>query len=330
MIRHLTAFKGKGKKFIFTIYDNDGNFVNLAGKVGKINIFLETPNVEDNILLTKNLTNVDNLEGTASVEFNDTEMNLNAYQYKYNITYKYATDNDRVLQDGDFIITGDDVNNRIKQIKTTYGLNYEHYILKKALEYARKEVSKNGYQSVKTDTGAKKAQHKICKNVMDINNDGIVNEDDFNVYQYMKTSPYTVEDLNAHITSINLDNPTISFITLDADYPSDGYTLRIEYYIGSSNKDDIQSYIDKLEVWYVLQYLFENLEPFKLQHDMSTKDINGISVTFDQQGIRDFQKQIDNKLMYYKMKVLPFSKCEYNNAGTGGLFGNVLIPKSYS
>ena len=329
LIKNVNIVKGKGKEILFTCLDNNGVIIDLTGLTGSLNVVRENPEVVDTAILTKSLVLVSADEGKCKVTLTDSDTTIDANQYIYYLTVTFDTGENRVLYSGDFIVNGDDLDNRIKQIKKVYGLSYEYYVMKEALDYARVEVKNNAFENVINDITSNSATIKICHNVMDNNFDGSIDENDFNVFQYMKATPYTVEDLNAHIVSISQDNPSVAILTLDAAYPDSGYVLRAEYNVGSDSQANLQKYINKLEEWYVIKYLFENLDVYKLQHGMTTKDINGISIVYDQEGISTFQKKIIDNITYYLMKTKPFNKCKYNNKGTGGLIRSILIPKSY-
>jgi len=329
LIKNLETIKGKGSELLFTCLDNDGNIINLTGLTGNLIVSRENPIVSDTSILTKALVLVIATDGTCKVTLTDSDMALDPQQYVYELSVLFDTGENRVLFKGDFVVLGDDVDNRIKQIKTAYGLTYSYYVMKDALDYARVEL-KSAYENVINDVSSASTTVKICHNVMDTDNDGEITVDDFNVFQYMKKTPYTVEDLNTHVSSISLTNPYVALLTLDAEYPSTNYTLRLEYSVGRKSYADLTSYIEKLEEWFVFKYLFQNLDIYKLQHGITSKDINGIAVVYDAQGISDFQKKILDNITYYSMKVSPITKCVYNNKGKGGeLIRSVLIPKSY-
>jgi hypothetical protein len=328
IIKHINATQKQGKEILFTCLDMNGKIINLTALSGSFKIYKSVPQGDDELILTKTPTVTSATEGKCKVNLTDADLTIDCLDYNYILTFTFGTGDNRVLFSGDFIIHGDDKDNRIKQIKESYGLNFDNYIMTDALTYARKELN-NSFENVKNDVNSKSTTVKICHNVMDSNFDSVVDENDFTIFQYMRQSPYTVEDLSSHIESVSLTNPMVAYITLDDEYPDTNYTLRVEYKIGSKSHAELKPFIDKLEEWYVFKYLFENLDIYKLQHGMTSKDINGVNVTYDLNGITEFQKKIQNQIAYYKLKILPFTKCQYNNVGVGGLFSNVLIPKSY-
>lgn len=331
LIKNINATRSQGKELLFTCLDTNGTIIDLTALTGSFKIIKSVPEDDDVITVTKIPTLVSATEGKCKVTLTDADLTIDSLQYTYLLTFTFATGENRVLFTGDFVVSGDDVNNRIKQIKQTYGLNYDNYIMNQALTYARKEVNNMAFETVKTDINQTSTTIKVCSDIMDSNYDGSVNENDITLYQYMKKEPYTVEDLNAHIESLTLNNPYQAFITLDAEYPEEDYTLRIEYKRGSDSQDNLQEYINKLEEWYVIKYLFENLDVYKLQHGMTNKDLNGVSITYDQQGITEFQKKIQNQISYYALKTKPFNRCQYNNAGSGGgILKSIQIPKTYN
>ena len=329
-IQHIQATKDKTKKIEFVCLEDDGSIIDLTGLSGNINIIKQEPDDSDMTIVTKAATLTTPSEGKCEVVLDDSDMNIEVNQYIYRLEFTFNPGDTRVLFTGDFIVLGDDENDRIEQVKQKYGLSYNYYILKEALSFAQKEVNKTAFENVIQDTRHKNTEIEICHNVMDTNFDGVIDANDINIFQYLTQSPYTVEDLNGNISSITLDNPYKAFVTMDTEYPDDNYVLRVEYKRGNKEHTEIAEYIDKLEEWYIIKYLFENLDVYKLQHGMTSKNINGIDVTFDTQGITDFQKKIQQHISYYIMKTLPYAKCRFNNKGSGGLLKSVLVSKSYS
>ena len=47
---------------------------------------------------------------------------------------------------------------------------------------------------------------------------------------------------------------------------------------------------------FFIQYIFNAMEPYKLQQGMTTKTINGIDITYDQSAIREFQKKLNAEI----------------------------------
>ena len=327
--RNFNIVQGKGKELLFTCLDDDGEIIDLTSTTSVLKVVLDNPEIENTTLICKSATLLCATSGTCKVNLSNDDTNIDSFQYTYNLITNFGADDDRVLFEGDFIVHGDDIDNRIKQIKTKYGLNYDYYIMKEALDYARVETLANGFENVINEKTSKSNIIKICRYIADANFDKSIDENEFKITQFMKNPPYTVEDITSHIISVNLDNPHITFIEMDAEYPSEGYVLRVEYKLGRKPFSEIKPFIDKLEEWYVIKYLFENLEPHKLQHGMTSKNINGIDVTYDAQGISDFQKKILNNITYYIMKCVPMNTCPFNNKGNSSIIGSVLIPKSY-
>jgi len=328
----IQGFVGKALNLDFQILNEDGSYYDLNDVTDAfIQIYLDKPETNE-IILEKDLIIPVETEdsGICSVTLDDTELNISSKTYKFILSFNFDTDDNRVLGFGELKIEGEDTE-RIQQIKRTYGLSYDNYVLSAAYTWAKNETLKNGFEKVVTSTTIRKDNIKICNNVVDANRDGTVNSSDFVVKQYMTSSPYTVEDITENIDSITLDHPDgFGIITFDDTYPQDGFQkLTIEYYRASKPYSEAKADIELLEDYYTLYRLFDILEPHKLQHGMSSKELNGVSLSFDQNGIEKVKENLSYNIQNQKLKVLPFTKCQYNNKGAGGLFKSVLISKGY-
>ncbi len=328
----LQGFVGNALKLDFQILNEDGSYYDLSDVVdASIKIYLESQG-EDEIILEKNLTIDSETEesGLCGVLLDDTELTISAKVYKFILTFNFDTDDTRVLGFGELKLVGDD-EERIQQIRKTYGLDYDNYVLSSAYTWAKNETRKNGFERVITVTNECKDNIKICSNVVDTNRDGVVDGSDFVVKQYMTNSPYTVEDITDNIDTIMLDHPDgFGLVTFDGVYPEEGFNkLMIEYYVACKPYEEIKPDVELLEEYYTLYRLFDILEPYKLQHGMSSKELNGVTLSFDQAGIEKVKQTLIYNIQTQKMKILPFTKCQYNNKGTGGLFKSVLINKGY-
>jgi len=322
--------KDTARKIQFVLTDDESNRYDLVDAdsvtfiVTKVN-----PQAIDEIKIEKLMSIVDRNLGLVEVSLLDTDTALAVDTYEYSISIKFGTDDNRIATQGLFVIDADDVTSRIEQIKKKFGLNFEMYILEDNYRIARNSVKNNVLEKVKYDVKSKLSEIPCDTTVIDLNDDNVIDESDFNVYQYLTASPYTVEDLNSHITSISVDSPIKGIITLDATFPDDGYILRVEYYNGRRTQSASKELIERVEEKYLLLLLFENLEPYKLQHGMSTKDINGLNVTFDQVAIENMRKSLKNQIVGLKLKLAPLEKSAYNNAGTGGLAQSITLSKLY-
>jgi len=273
---------------------------------------------------------VDRNNGVVKVKLDNDDTDLDPESYLYSVVINFGTDDDRVLEEGLFIVYSDDIDVRLSQIKQKYGLNFSQYVLEEALRIGRDVMRNNAYEFVQNDIkGAPKTEILIDRNVGDSNYDGIVDEADFNVYQYLPTSPYTVENLNSQIDSIDLDNPKQSRLILKEAFPDNGYILRVEYYNSRRPHDESVDILRVLEEKYMLLHLFENLEPYKLQHGMSSKDINGLKVDFDQNAINTYRQSLKTQIVNWRLKIVPLSKSQYNNSGNGGIIKSVQMSKMY-
>jgi len=327
----IKILKETANEYIFVLLDKNGNRYNLVDAVSATFIITNiTPKNEDLIVLEKPMFFVDRNTGVVKVKIDNNDTNLDPESYLYSIIVSFGADDDRLLEEGLFVVYSDDIDTRLEQIKKKYGLNFSQYVLEEALRIGQAAVLNNAHEFVQNDTkGSPKTEILIDSTVADWNHDGVVDEADFNVYQYLPTSPYTVENLNSQIDSVDLDNPRQARLILKAPFPDNGYILRVEYYNARRPYDKSTNTLDVLEEKYMLLHLFENLEPYKLQHGMSSKDINGLKIDFDQNAISTYRASLKTQIASRRLRVVPFSKSKYNNAGKGGIMKSVQLSKMY-
>lgn len=222
------------------------------------------------------------------------------------------------------------IKERIIQIKERYGLNFSQIVLENAYEWAKKEAKKQSLEKVETFISAKIESTKLCNGIVSLSGKDEIEASDFELVQFQTSSPYATENITEHISSLNLNNPNgFSIINLDDTYPKDPYQkIQLIYYRASRPWPEIKSDFLLLEERLLIWRLFDTLEVYKLQHGLTNKSLNGVSLDFNQQGIREYKQQLMNDIQNLRLKILPFSKCQYNS-GKGGLIHSVLIPKSY-
>ena len=227
----------------------------------------------------------------------------------------------------------DQLNVKVIKIKDKYALDYDNDTMYNALTYARQQIAINAYSKEKGSPSSNDTNNvfTLCSYVMDTNFDGVVNKSDIVVKQYMKNYPYTVADLSDNIDSIIFDSPTgMTYITMDDTYPSQGYTMQIEYSRGAINPADADETISYLEELYTVYHLFNILEINKLQRGMLNKSINGVDITFDKTAVDDFKKQLKVWIQNEILKIKPFTPCGANGFGsTSPLAKSIQINKGY-
>ena len=325
--QNIQVYKNTAIATSFVIKDVHDNVINLTALTGTFTAFLDIPGQNETDVISKAITITDAEKGECSIELDNDDTNIDVATYTYNLTFTDGTD-DFVYAHGRIQIIGDDTE-RITEIKRKYGLTYDYYTLRTALNWAREQVNKNGFESTKLQFKQKKEVFKVCNHIMDSNFDGVVDTSDINIYQYMSKTPYTVTDLNANIDGIVLDHPTgKSIITMDNTYPSDGFSLVIEYKRGSDTLTNLTESIKELEELYTLYRLFNILEVNQLQRGLPDKSINGVSLSFDQNGIKEFREQLRMQIYNATMQTLPFEHCDGDLNG-GGISKSIKIPKTY-
>jgi hypothetical protein len=303
--RTIESFKNKAIELTWFIVDAAGLPIDMTGKTGNLVVILQQPGVNTSPAITKALTISDAKAGKVTIILTDTNMAIDVNVYSYTLEFAWGVGDTRVLADGAFVVYGDDTV-RIEQIKKKYGLEYDYYALNEAYNWAHKQILNNAFQYRRYPFTAKNTLFKIENYVMDANFDYIINKNDLIVYQYTKVAPYTKTDLLAHVSSVNFDYPTgMTYITMDAEYPTDGYTMVVEYYQGFEKFTDALENIQQVEEMYLLYHLFDVLEPYMLQRGMPDRSINGVDLKFDREGINAYKLKLWKDIMVVIMKIRP-------------------------
>ena len=304
----ITVYSGNSIELEFEVRINT-QLVDLTGLTGKLKVFLDIPDTNATYVIDKTLTiptQEDEALGTCNCVLSETETVQTAAVYRYYLVFTYDTDDDRVLQDGTIKIVGDDTD-RIGQIKLKYGLDFDYYTMREALNYGQSQLLNIGYEFVDkyVDNLDSNNCFLIDNYVMDKNFDEKVDEDDIYLFEYLTESPYTINELGANIASITFNHPGgFTVIEMDASYPSaSSYKMRVQYYKGLETFSYLNNDIRYLEELLAIFHLFDILPIYKLQHGITKRDINGVKIEFDQKGISTFMKDLRNKITYQISKI---------------------------
>lgn len=125
----------------------------------------------------------------------------------------------------------------------------------------------------------------------DYNADGVVDENDINIYEFDKddyVNPDT--DLSAHIESFN---EKYGYIILDDLYPlTIGNNIVIDYYVARYESSKMKPYLSRLNLLMASNYLFDIIPISRLQQGISEWNLNGVSVRFDASTIKSITDSI--------------------------------------
>lgn len=303
LLRNFKGFQNKGKDLSFEI-KKDGKLVNLVGKTGYFKVYLDIPSENEEYIIEKEIEIIDYDLSIAKIILTDTDMEIDTAVYNYILEIEMDSDLTEVFYYGTFEVLGDDTN-RLKEIKQIYGLEFEDYHLTQAYNFAHSEILKNVYEKVENETYSKSNLIKIDNFVMDKNFDGIVDENDIEIIQFMKVPPYTVVNLSSQIDDITFNHPIgKTLIELKNEYPTAGYVLRTTYYKGVGLYSDYKQIINRIEELYIIIYLFRNLDAFKLQRGLPDRSINGVDIKYDREGvqsaIKSFMELLNNEISKIK------------------------------
>lgn len=304
LIPTLQQIRVSSKVFDFEVKNVDGTAFDLTGTTGVLEVFLDKEGINAANVISKAITLTEANKGTCTVTLDDTDTTIDTHVYKYRLKFT-AGANNYIFGDGIFDIIGDD-NSRVSEIKSTYGLAYEYYIMEKALIYARREIKDKGFIETVKEFSQSNTVFLLDNYMADSNFDELLDSNDIKLTEYQTNTPYGVNDLSANISSVVTDHPNGKIIvTLDTALPSaTDFTLRFEYFRIAESYTKMKSSIKNLEELFVIQYLFNRLEPYKLQHGMTNKTLNGVTIEFNQAAIRDYlngiKKQINSEIIRLK------------------------------
>lgn len=308
----IPIYAGNSIELEFTVR-KDSQLVDLTGLAGKFKVFLDVPGEDETFVIDKSLTiptQTGDALGTCSCVLTGNETDQYTSVYKYYLVFTYGVSDDRVLQEGTVKIIGDDTD-RINQIKLKYGLDFDYYTMREALNYAQSQLLNNGYEYVEKIIDTLDSNHcfLIENYVMDKNFDEVVDDDDIYLFEYQSESPYTINNLSSHISNITFNHPKgMTIVQMDGTYPSDSsYKMQIQYYKGLQSFSYLNNDIKYLEELYAIYHLFDVLPIYKLQHGITKRNINGINVEFNHDSIRTLMVDLRDKILYQISKIRSLS-----------------------
>jgi len=127
----------------------------------------------------------------------------------------------------------------------------------------------------------------------DSNTDGLINKDDFLVYEEDNTGVRTY--ITSEITNVDVDRHLIEF---SIQHPVPNKTLVFEYQLTYRKIADLDEALRRLNMLYAVNYVFRNI-PFKrLQRGCGGWTINGVSVDFQNSMISDVIKSNETEILH--------------------------------
>lgn len=327
-----TIYKGNAKKFDVTI-TSDGSAVDITSDTVTFKLYsgrYESSSTEE--LSVDADVSTEGSDGIAIFTLSDTQTNsLDVGSYYYKIIWTDTSEStDRVVADGTVSVEGT-AEDRVADIKTKYGFGYEYSLINEAYNWARKQIKENIFLkeegTIQTDANNR---IKIANYVMDSNGDGTVDKTDIEIEEYTTSPPYSTTDLSSNIDSTIFDYPTgYTYIVMDDSYPSSGSKLKITYYRSAMPYTDAKTYIELVEEYYVFYYLLNSLTLNKLQRGMPNKSINGLTLEFSQEGVKQAKDTIHALVQSESFRLLPTSRYFTENNRGESLFYSVGISKRY-
>jgi hypothetical protein len=162
-----------------------------------------------------------------------------------------------------------------------------------ALELSATKLKQSLFVKKKYEFTTPDDKFKLETPLADYNGDNTIDEDDINIYE-LDEDDYTETDRNTNILNFK---EKYGYIIMDALYPTNNRKLIIESYIARFDNDEMQQYIKRLMILLASQYLFNTISISKLQEGISSWNLNGVSVTFDQSSINTIKEEIKKEII---------------------------------
>jgi len=257
-----------------------------------------------NTTITKALVAVDESAGTYTATLTDNQTKVDLGEYTYSADFVAAGNVESGIA---YMI--DNEEKRIAAIKKKYGLVFDNDMMTSAFTNAKKSTTEflfnKNDRKYFTDNTLIEIENYVADNL----NYGFVCKDNIRVYEYTVTPPYTLTELNDNISSIVFDYPNgNTIITMDSDYPSSSCDMKVEYYKIAEKFSEVYDKIKYVQELQTYLYLLDHTEINKLQLGFTTKEINGISFTFDKDSIDDLKikvrQWIDNEANMFQEIVI--------------------------
>lgn len=307
LIPELSINRTAAQVYEFEIKDSSGKAVDLTGATATFEVYKDIEGSNGSTIINKSITVTESIKGMCYVQILSTDVGIDTGKYIYIINFDYGSDNIDKYGTGVFTVIGDDTT-RIAEIKKTYGFNFEYYILQKAFEYARENIVRKAFIEKKVTFRQANTQFLLDNYLADSDFDGQLTVSDISLREYQDKTPYGINELSTQISSIVPDHPNGNIIVnLSGSYPSDStYTLEFTYFKIAEPYSTIKKSINRLEELYVIQYLFNTLEPYKLQNGLTKKELNGVIIEFNQKAIEEYLNRINNEIIRELIKCKPW------------------------
>jgi hypothetical protein len=135
---------------------------------------------------------------------------------------------------------------------------------------------------------------KIDVPIADYDGDGEITVDDFEIYEF-DPDDYVDPDTDRKDEILSF-NTKYGYIVMDALYPSNNRTLIIESYTARFENEQMQPYLKRLMVLFTSQYIFNTTPIEKLQEGISSWNLNGVNIAFDQNSINTIKEEIKKEI----------------------------------
>lgn len=212
---------------------------------------------------------------------------------------------------------------RQSEIVAKYNFKFSETVCNEAFQYSKRMLYNTGLAKSSKELRGSISQILIPNYVLDSNFDEIVDKTDIVLEQYQANAPYGYANISNLISTVQFDHPSgNTIVNTSQPIPTDSsYTIKISYYRGVMPYDNSKEDIRLLQELYFIEYLFMSLDPYKLQQGMTTKELNGVTITYDKAAIDAYRKQLRSQIGQLSMNIQGFG-FENDNA-------NVLFSKNY-
>ncbi|NCD07254.1 MAG: hypothetical protein EOL97_14160 [Spirochaetia bacterium] len=200
------------------------------------------------------------------------------------------------------------INEKLNDIVTRYSLDYKDELVREAIQFARQEIVRTAFEKVEKEVRTDNNNNIFIDNfVADSSFSYVVNNDDVVLFHYSTTNNvFDEENLSDHIEEIVFDYPTgKTIVKMDAQYPQNGYKLKVIYYRINDKYSNLVADIKQLETNYIYLYLLETLDKYKLQRGITNPGINSISLEYNKSVITEFKQELQDRTTTLISKIRP-------------------------
>jgi hypothetical protein len=170
----------------------------------------------------------------------------------------------------------------LNKFKTETNIRIDDATVQTALNFSQKQIVRKLFISKRYEYASSTTRHELITPIADQDCDGVIGNTDVDAWE--EDSNYNEYDLNSNITNI-YNNRRKSYVEFDTTLPTTNRKLYIDYKIAKDDIDKMIIELAELQKLLTIDYLFTNVPFSKLQRGITNWNINGVSVSFDQDAM---------------------------------------------